>query len=128
MERYSHTLLRFSSIFALIGAVLGSHMAGSGSYMFRPIHAHLLVVGWLSIFSFAIFYKVFQVNVSEKLAATHTWTAIIGVIGLTSGMWLQTLDVAKGLQLSIYIGGGSILLVSFVLFVLLTFKVQANKK
>lgn len=128
MERYSHTLLRFSAIFALIGAVLGSHMAGSGSYAFRPIHAHILVVGWLSIFAFSVFYKVFRVNVSTKIAAAHTWTAIIGVIGLTVGMWMQTLELSRGLQLGVYIGGGTILLISFVLFLLITFKVQSTEK
>ncbi len=31
-------LLRFSlAIFSVIGAVLGAHMAGAGSYAFRPI-------------------------------------------------------------------------------------------
>lgn len=55
-------LLVFSGVFGLIGSVMGAHMAGSGSYALRPIHAHILVVGWLSLFSWSIFYKVFEVK------------------------------------------------------------------
>ena len=54
-ERWSIRLIRISAIFGLIGTVLGSHMAGSGSYAFRPIHAHILLVGWLSMFAWGVF-------------------------------------------------------------------------
>lgn len=46
-QTWSMRLIRFSAIFGLVGAVLGSHMAGSGSYAFRPIHAHIVLVSWL---------------------------------------------------------------------------------
>lgn len=126
MNQYSKILLRFSAIFALVGAFLGSHMAGAGSMAFRPIHAHILVVGWLTLFAWAVYYKVFYKKTS-KLAATQVATGIIGAIGLTVGMWLQYLqpfNINDVFSLIFYIVGGSILLVSFVLFMLLTFTQQ----
>lgn len=42
---WSKRLIRFAAIFGLIGAFLGSHMAGAGSLAFRPVHAHILVFG-----------------------------------------------------------------------------------
>ena len=45
MKHYSTILLRFSAFFALLGAVIGSHMAGAGGYEFKTVHAHILVVG-----------------------------------------------------------------------------------
>lgn len=60
MHNYSKVLLRFSALFAVIGAFLGAHMAGAGSLAFRPVHAHILVVGWLSLFAWAVYYKVFS--------------------------------------------------------------------
>ncbi|WP_199689875.1 MULTISPECIES: hypothetical protein [Clostridia] len=53
---------------------------------FRTVHAHILVVGWLTLFAWAVYYKVFTPT-NKKLAALHIWTAIIGAIGLTTGMW-----------------------------------------
>lgn len=122
MNNYSQTLLRCSALFAVIGAFLGAHMAGAGSLAFRPIHAHILVVGWLSLFAFAVYYKVFYRKVSA-LAKLHVWSAIIGSIGLTIGMWLQYFQpfgLPTVFNLIFYIAGGTMLLVSFFLFFILT--------
>ena len=125
-EQWSLRLIRISAIFGLIGTLLGSHMAGAGSYAFRPIHAHILLVGWLSVFAWGIFYKVYKVR-AKKLVTVHSWTAIIGSIGLTAGMWLQFMKpfgVNETFSLIFYIVGGSVLLISFALFVLVTIMVQ----
>lgn len=120
---WSKRLIRFSAIFGLIGAILGAHMAGAGSLAFRPVHAHILVVGWLSLFSWGIYYKAFRVKTS-KLIAAQGWTGIIGASGLSIGLWLRYLQPfgdSKAIILPIYIGGGVILLISFVLFLWVTF-------
>lgn len=125
-EKWSIRLIRISAIFGVIGAFLGSHMAGAGSYAFRPIHAHILVVGWLSVFAWGVFYKIYKVR-AKKMVAAHGWSAIIGSIGLTAGMWLQFMNpfgVNETFALIFYIVGGSVLLISFVLFVLVTFLIE----
>lgn len=121
-DQWSLRLIRFAAVFGLIGTVLGSHMAGAGSSAFRAVHAHILLVGWLSMFSWGVFYKIYRVR-AKKLITVHGWTAIIGSIGLTAGMWLQFLrpfDVNEVFALIFYIVGGTILLVSFALFVIIT--------
>ncbi|MDY0410334.1 hypothetical protein ACFFIS_10985 [Virgibacillus soli] len=123
MKTYSKTLLRCSALFALIGAILGSHMAGSGGYAFRSVHAHILVVGWLTLFAWSIYYKLYT-PVNKLLAALHVWTGIIGAFGLTIGMWLyyvKPFDLSQTLTTILFIVGGTILLISFVIFFLLTF-------
>lgn len=122
MNNYSNTLLKFSALFAVIGSILGAHMAGAGSLAFRPIHAHILVVGWLSLFAWAVYYKVFYLKKS-MLAKLQVGSAIVGSIGLTMGMWLHYLNLfnlPKIMTLIFYIVGGTILLISFVLFFFLT--------
>ncbi|WP_010529261.1 hypothetical protein [Lentibacillus jeotgali] len=123
MEKYSKILLRFSALFAVLGAFIGSHMAGAGSLAFKTVHAHILVVGWLTLFAWAVYYKIFT-PARTIIATLHVWTAIIGAIGLTAGMWLyyvRPFALADGLVTVFFIVGGSILLLSFVLFGLLTF-------
>lgn len=129
-EKWSIRLIRIAAIFGLVGTVLGSHMAGSGSYAFKPIHAHILLVGWLSVFSWGVFYKIYRVR-ATKLVAVHGWTAIIGSIGLTTGMWLQFIqpfNINETFSLVFYIVGGTILLLAFALFVLMTFLVERKEK
>ncbi|WP_163971480.1 hypothetical protein [Oceanobacillus halotolerans] len=123
MNTYSKTLLRFSAIFALIGAFLGSHMAGAGGYEFRTVHAHILVVGWLTLFAWSVYYKIYTPT-NKLLAALHVYAAIIGAIGLTVGMWLYYLrpfNLPDSFVTVFFIVGGTILLLSFLFFVILTF-------
>ncbi|SFE16729.1 hypothetical protein SAMN05216238_10983 [Lentibacillus persicus] len=129
MTHYSKILLRFSALFALLGAFLGSHMAGAGSLAFKTVHAHILVVGWLTLFAWAVYYKIFT-PAKTIIATLHVWSAIIGSIGLTSGMWLyyvRPFDLADGFVTVFFIVGGSILLVSFALFAALTFMKAENE-
>ncbi len=123
MHTYSKVLLRFSALFALIGAFLGSHMAGAGSYAFKTVHAHILVVGWLTLFAWAVFYKIFT-PAKTIMATIHVWTAIIGAAGLTIGMWiyyLKPFGLDGALPTVFFIVGGTILLISFAVFFVLTF-------
>lgn len=130
MGNYSKVLLRLSALFGFIGAFLGSHMAGAGDYAFRPIHAHILVVGWLSLFAWSVYYKVFSPKLG-MLAKLHVYTAIIGSVGLTGGMALYIFKPAflpNEVNTVLYIVGGSVLLLSFLLFLLLTFIKEENQK
>ncbi|MFC2947494.1 hypothetical protein [Virgibacillus sediminis] len=123
MKSYSKILLRFSAAFAFLGAVIGSHMAGAGGLEFKTVHAHILVVGWLSLFSWAVFYRVFT-PASRIMASLHVWSAIIGSIGLTSGMWLyyvRPFSLPDTFVTVFFIAGGTILLLSFLFFLILTF-------
>ncbi|MED4534362.1 hypothetical protein ABET51_13240 [Metabacillus fastidiosus] len=130
MERkWSLRLIRLAAIFGLLGAFMGSHMAGSGSYQFRPIHAHILVVGWLSIFAWGMFYRMYKIK-SAKLVSIHGWTAVIGSIGLTAGMWLNGLkpfNMNETFALIFYIVGGTILLISFGIFIITTFMIDTKE-
>ncbi|WHY90032.1 hypothetical protein QNK12_20440 [Neobacillus cucumis] len=128
MKRYSNLLLKISSVFALAGAAIGGHMAGSNDYAFRPIHAHILVVGWLTMFSWAVYYRLFQPK-SRILTGLHVYSAIIGVVGLTVGMALYNFKPAflpAAVETGLYIGGGAVLLISFILFCILIFT-QGNE-
>lgn len=125
MNHYSKFLLRFSALFALLGAFLGSHMAGAGGFEFLTVHAHILVVGWLTLFAWSVYYQVFT-PANKTLSRLHVWTAIIGTIGLTGGMWFRYvgpfgIDTTGVFSLIFFIVGGTILLISFLLFLILTF-------
>lgn len=129
-QRWSIRLIRLAAIYGLLGAYIGSHMSGAGSYEFRPIHAHILLVGWLSTFAWGIFYRVFKVK-SPKLVTAHGWTAVIGVFGLTIGMWMYNLNPLNLNDLFttlFFIIGGTILLISFALFIVVTFMIQEKEE
>ncbi|GAB3804846.1 hypothetical protein [Virgibacillus kimchii] len=121
--KQSNSLIRVAAIFGIIGAGLGAHMAGAGSLQFRPIHAHILVAGFLTLLAWGIYYRMVKIR-APRLVSAHIYTAIIGSVGLTVGMWLEFMDplpLPGIVNLLTYIIGGSILLISFVLFFATTF-------
>lgn len=129
-RKWSIRLIQLAAIFGLIGAVIGSDMAGRGSYELRPIHAHILVVGWLSLFAWGIFYKVYTVK-AKNLVHVHGWTAVLGSIGLTVGLLfynVNPLNLGSTFNLIFFIVGGTILLISYVVFVWISFTIKVDKE
>ncbi len=127
MEKvWSVRLIRLAAVFGLLGAIVGSDMSGSGNYQLRAIHAHMLVVGWLSVFAWGLFYKVYEVKV-KKLVSLHGWTAAVGSVGLTAGMLLYNVNpfnFNEVFTLIAFIVGGTVLLSSFVVFILISFLLE----
>ncbi|MER1986442.1 MAG: hypothetical protein ABS948_11180 [Solibacillus sp.] len=125
-QAWSIRLIRFAAIFGLIGTFLGSQMSGNMDYSLRPIHAHILLVGWLSVFAWGIFYKVFRVKY-KKLVTVHSILAMTGAFGLTFGMWMYNLNpfnLNDTFVMILFIVGGTFLLLAFLLFVIVTFFIE----
>lgn len=122
-------LLVFAGAYGFLGTLMGAHMAGAGSHALSPIHAHVLVVGWLSLFSWAVFYKVFEVKYNA-LSKFHVWSAVIGTTGLVIGMYINNVapfEMPDALTLMVYIGGGVTLMLSFIAFFVQTLLYQPEK-
>ncbi|CAM3744575.1 MULTISPECIES: hypothetical protein [Paenibacillus] len=122
-QKWSLRLIRYAALFGILGTYVGSKMSGEIDYSLRPIHAHILLVGWLSVFAWGIFYRAFKVKY-KKLVAVHGWMAILGSFGLTFGMWMYNLnpfELNETLVMILFIVGGSVLLLAFLLFVFITF-------
>lgn len=127
-KKWSIRLIQLAAIFGMIGVIIGSDMSGSGNYQLRAIHAHILVVGWLSIFAWGLFYRVYTVR-SKKLVNLQAWTAVIGSIGLTIGMLFYNLNpfnFSETFTLIFFIVGGSILMVSYAVFIWIAFTLKAE--
>ncbi|MGD6842551.1 hypothetical protein ACQCVH_08500 [Bacillus infantis] len=123
---WSLRLIRFAAIFGVIGTYLGSHMAGQMDYALRPVHAHLLLVGWLSVFAWGIFYKAYKIKY-KKLVAIHSILGMAGALGLTAGMWMYNLNpfqLNETFVMVFFIVGGTLLLLAFLLFVVITCMVE----
>ena len=125
-QKWSIRLIRFAAIFGLLGVFLGSIMSGSMDYSLRPSQEHMLLVCWLSVFAWGIFYKVYRVKY-KKLVSVHAILSMLGAFGLTFGMWMYNLNpfnLNDTFVMVVFIIGGTLLLLAFLLFVLVTFFVE----
>ncbi len=78
--------IRLSVLYAILGMALGIYMAASMDHSQMPTHAHLNLLGFVSMFLFGIFYKLYPVAAEGKLPALHFWTSNVGMIGLVIGV------------------------------------------
>lgn len=128
-KKWAIRLIRFAAIFGLIGTFLGSKMSGDMDYSIRPIHAHVLLVGWLSVFAWGIFYSVYTVK-HKILVTIQSVLAMTGAFGLTFGMWMYNLNpfnLDDTFVMIFFIVGGTLLLLAFALFAIITFFVEEKK-
>ena len=120
MNNYSKWLMRIAAIYAMIGALMGSDLAGRGDYTMVPAHAHILVVGWLTLFVYGIFYYVFKNISMVRTAKVQAWTSIIGGGLMPMGMLLYNKAESTATLLA-FIIPASVLLLAIFLFVVLLF-------
>lgn len=120
MVNYSKWLIRISAIYSLIGAMLGSDLAGRKDYTMVPGHAHILVVGWLTLFAYGIFYYVFKEISMKRTAKLHAWTSLIGG-GLMPLSMLIYYKNENTLTTITFISTASVLLLAIILFTILLF-------
>ena len=73
MENTTATWFKLAVLYLIIGVALGLHMAKSGNHGMYPVHAHINLLGWVSMALFGLIYRQFPALVGNKLAKAHFW-------------------------------------------------------
>lgn len=120
MTNYAKWLIRISAVYALIGALIGSDLAGRNDYSLVPSHAHILVVGWLTLFAYGIFYYVFKDVSMKKTAKLHAWTSLIGGGAMPLSMMIYYKSM-NAFTTVLFISTATILLLAIILFAVIVF-------
>jgi uncharacterized membrane protein (DUF106 family) len=74
-------------IYMVLGVTLGIYMSIAEKFDFRPVHAHLNLVGWASMGIFAALYKAFPELENSRMAPYHFWIYQIGSAGMLSSLF-----------------------------------------
>jgi hypothetical protein len=105
--------------FVLTGAVLGALGMAMGidmgireDFTLAPAHAHLNLVGWVSLVLFGLAYRVGLAQ-SGGLAKIHYWVAAAGAIVLPVGIYFAVVRS----QPAIAIVGAFLALASMLIFI-----------
>lgn len=73
MANISNWFFRLAVLYVIAGISLGLFMAGSHDYSLTPAHAHLNLLGWVTMSIFAVFYRLWPAAAASKLAKVHFW-------------------------------------------------------
>jgi hypothetical protein len=124
MNRIASFHLRAATIYALIGMCWGIHMAISQDHSLFPAHAHLNLLGWVSVFLYGLFFAHRPAAADGLLPKIHLVLAHLGLIIMIPGVALLLSGVEVGEKMAAL---GSILTVlSMLLFSVMVFRATAK--
>lgn len=78
-----------AAIYALMGMAFGLHMAAGHDYLLAPAHAHLNLLGWVSMAIYGLFYHCVPTSAAGWLAKVHVATATVGLWIMIPGIALS---------------------------------------
>jgi cbb3-type cytochrome oxidase subunit 1 len=82
------------------GMVWGIHMAASHDHTMAPAHAHLNLVGWVTLALFGVYYHLTPQAAAGKLARVHFALAVAGVALMVPGIALAQIEAGEGLAVA----------------------------
>ena len=111
-------------VYALLGMSFGIRMAISGDYALAPAHAHLNLLGWVSIAVYGAFYTLIPNAAESMLAKLQVLLAEIGVIILVPGIAMAILRGSEPLAAI----GSIIVLLSMLLFLIVVVRATSGAR
>ena len=115
---------RAAVAFVVAGMIWGIVMAISVDHSSMPAHAHLNLLGWVSLFLFGIYYRLHPQFEDAKSASIQVWGWIGGTIVLTIGVALVHTGHAVGDPIAA--AGSVIVLLDILLFGWLVFRARQD--
>jgi cbb3-type cytochrome oxidase subunit 1 len=119
MARISDRFLQLGVVAALVGMVMGTAMGATQDFTLAPAHAHLNLLGWVSMMIYGLFYRAVPSAAQGRLPLAQFWLATLGVIVFVPSLVLELMgrrEASAGLAV------GSVLTVlSMVLFAVVVF-------
>ena len=87
---------RAAVVMVVAGMIWGVVMAITEDHSTFPAHAHLNLLGWVSLFLFGIYYHLHHALDRGRLAFVQVWVWVIATVVLTFGVALVHSGHAAG--------------------------------
>jgi hypothetical protein len=109
-------------IYVTIGMLWGIHMSASGDHALGPAHAHLNLIGWVTMALFGIYYHLVPKAAEHVLAKVHFAVATAGVIIIVPGIVMAIEETGEALAKI----GSVLTLLSMLIFVFTVIRNRAQ--
>jgi hypothetical protein len=110
------------TIYVTAGMIWGIVMAATGDHSLYPAHAHLNLVGWVTMALFGVYYHLVPKAAQHWLAKLHFTTATAGLLIMVPGIVLALQDDTEALAKA----GSVLTLVSMLVFVATVWRTRAR--
>jgi len=111
-------------LFAIAGMIWGIVMAISQDHSAMPAHAHLNLLGWVSLFLFGFYYHLHPATDRGRTAMVQVWVWIAATAVLSVGVGLVHTGHAVGDPIAAV--GSLVILADTLLFAWLVFRNRSD--
>lgn len=118
MNKTAFLFFSTAIVYALLGMAMGIYMAASQDHALSPAHAHLNLLGWVSMALYGLYYHTVPLAAESRLAMVHFVTSTLGVWLLIPGIVLALEQVTEALAIT----GSFVTIASMALFLFIVFK------
>ena len=116
---------RLAVLFIIAGMAMGIGMAISHNHAIMPAHAHLNLLGWVSLFLFGIYYKFYPNLDASRIALVQVVVWSVGTVVLTVGVAAIHLGYAAAEPIAAV--ASLVLLAAALLFAVFVFRPMASR-
>lgn len=113
--------------YAIVGLLLGIHMAMSGKHVQHVTHAHIMLLGFVVSFAYGVCHKLWLGNTISRLAVTQYYLHQAGVIVLLAGLYLMYGNDVDQQLIGPVLGIASLLVLSALVMMKVLFIQQAGR-
>ena len=129
MNKLSNTYLRLAIAFALVGVAIGYGMGASEDHTLAPAHAHINLLGWVSMFLYGLFYRAFPAAAVGLLPNAQLWCAVLGFLIMIPARTIKLLaltDLAAVSAIGLIVGS-TLVVVGMILMAVIIFRATSEK-
>jgi len=124
----SSFFLRFGVIAAAAGIGMGIAMGATHQFTLATVHAHLNLLGWVSMFLYGLFYRVEPRAADGLLPGVHAICATLGLVIFVPALGLQLAGpptLAPAAMAGLVIGPFLVLL-GMIVFAIIVFRATSS--
>lgn len=97
MKGVSYWFMLTAVVAVTIGMVWGIQMSASGDHLLSPAHAHLNLLGWVTMAIFAFYYHLVPDAAETMLAKVHFALAFAGLVLIVPGIVMAVRETGETL-------------------------------
>lgn len=117
--------LKIAVVYFFIAVCLGLVMGIIQDFSYKSVHAHLNLLGWVSMSIFGLIYSIYPSVSETKLAKTHFWLHNLGVPIMQGVLFIELLTDNTSLTIGIIIGS-IMVVIGVLLFMINILKLKSN--
>ena len=121
------SLFRISVSLALVGIILGIVMGIRQDFLLMPAHVHLNLLGFVTLFLCALYYRVVPEAAASKLARYQAIVSVAGAILFPIGIACVLLGGHEHFE-PVVIAGSLTVLLGLALFAVIVFRTAGRER